>query len=465
MDWLSLNRSSSVSLTRQLFLQLREAILTGRLQSGERISSSRELSSRLSVSRNIVVDAIEQLQAEGYIVGRHGSGAYVEDRLYLARPPVPPMIHPSPPADTEERGKSSAIDFRSGLPCLDAFPHRKWGRILKEICESIPSAQWSYGAAEGIPELRSALVDYLRQSRGVICQPEQIIITAGAVQALSIVARALLTTSTPVLMEDPANNDVAKIFSLAGGAVLLAAVDYHGLLTGRLPQNINPAFIFVTPSHQFPIGGHLPVQRRVELIQYSRLTGGFIIEDDYDSEFRYQGAPISSLQGLAPDRVIYVGSFSKSLFPSLRLGCLIVPDPLVAKCREIKHLTDVQCPTLEQFAMARFIREGHFSRHITRMRKIYKVKRDLLLKELRSHFKQIEIFGESTGMHIVVQFPGKFFNQPLLETCRQEGVIVYPVEDHTLVKGNYPNHVILGYGHLAPAHISAGVGRLAAALR
>lgn len=464
MDWLSLDRSSSVSLTRQLYLQLREAILAGRLQSGERISSSRELSSRLSVSRNVIVDAFEQLQAEGYIVGRHGSGAYVEERLCLAGPDT---LSPNPPptARTDDGENSAAIDFRSGLPYLDAFPHRRWGRILKEVCESIPSEQWSYGTAEGIPELRGALVDYLRQSRGVVCRPEQVIITAGAVQALSIVARALLTTSMPVLMEDPANKDVARIFALAGATVLPIAVDHQGLLTDRLPHDIDPAFTFVTPSHQFPIGGHLPVQRRVELVQYSRLTGSFIIEDDYDSEFRYQGSPISSLQGLAPDRVIYIGSFSKSLFPSLRLGCLIVPDLLVAKCREIKRLTDVQCPTLEQFAMARFIREGHFARHIIRMRKIYKTKRDLLLKELRSHFEQINFFGESTGMHIVAQFPGKVFDQPLLETCRKEGVIVYAVEDHTLVKGSYPNHVILGYGHLEAAQITEGVGRLAAALR
>jgi len=246
---------------------------------------------------------------------------------------------------------------------------------------------------------------------------------------------------------------------------LPAAVDRHGLLTDRLPRDINPAFIFVTPSHQFPIGGHLPVQRRVELVHYSRFTGSFIIEDDYDSEFRYQGPPISSLQGLAPDRVIYVGSFSKSLFPSLRLGCLIVPDLLVDKCREIKHLTDMHCPALEQFAMARFIRHGHFARHITRMRKIYKAKRDLLLQELRSHFKQIEFFGDSTGMHVVIRFPGKSFDHSLLETCRKEGVIVYPVEEHAMIKGHYPDHVILGYGHLDPALISEGVDRLATVLR
>lgn len=416
MDWLRLDRTASVTLTRQLYNQLREAILSGRLQAGERIPSTRELSSRLNVSRNIVVTAFEQLQAEGYIVGRHGSGAYVEERLCLADPDTSQAKLP-PPAHLDHRKELAVVDFRSGLPGLDAFPYRKWGRILKEVCESIPRAEWSYGAAEGIPELRQALVAHLQQSRGVVCRPDHVIITAGAVQALGIAARALLPVPSPVLTEDPVNKDVARIFSLAGGTILPTAVDRHGLLTTRLPRNIQPAFTFVTPSHQFPIGGHLPVQRRVELVQYSRHTGSFIIEDDYDSEFRYRGSPISSLQGLAPDRVIYVGSFSKSLFPSLRLGCLVVPDELIGKCRDIKHLTDMQCPALEQFAMARFIREGHFARHITRMRKIYKTKRDLLLQELKSCFKQIEIFGDSTGLHLVIRFTGKVFDQATLKRC------------------------------------------------
>lgn len=464
MDWLALDRSCAVSLTRQLYRQLREAILSGRLQSGERLSSTRELAGCLNVSRNIVIDAFEQLQAEGYLVGRHGSGVYVEERLFLPGPDVPPS-QPSLLAAAQEGNKSGLVDFRSGLPWLEAFPQRKWGRMLKEVCESIPTDQWSYGAAEGTYELRNALVTYLRRNRGVVCRPEHIIITAGAVQALAVASRALLSTPAPVLIEDPANKDVARIFSLAGGTMLPVGVDRHGLVTAQLPQGVSPAFTFVTPSHQFPVGGHLPVQRRVELVQFSRNTRSFIIEDDYDSEFRYRGSPISSLQGLAPDRVIYVGSFSKSLFPALRLGCLVVPDELIEKCREIKRLTDMQCPALEQFAMARFIAEGHFARHITKMRKIYKAKRDLLLGELHACFGPIECFGDSTGMHVVVRFPGKVFDQSLLAACRKKGVVVYPVEEHALIKGNYSDHVILGYGHLDPALISEGVSRLEAALR
>lgn len=464
MNWLHIDRCSSVSLTRQIYLQLRDAILAGRLTSGQRLSSTRELSTRLNVSRNIVIDAFEQLQAEGYIWGRHGSGAYVEERLCLTKPKALP-IHTSAASTMEEEKDSAVIDFRSGQPCLNTFPYRKWGQILKKACESMPSSHWSYGSAKGIPALRHALVDYLHQSRGVICGPEQIIITAGAVQALFIASRAILKPSAPVLIEDPSSKDITKIFTQNGKTVLPCAVDRYGLLTDSLPQDVNDGLLFVTPSHQFPIGGHLPAKRRVELVQYSRRTNSFIIEDDYDSEFRYQGSPISSLQGLAPDRVIYVGSFSKSLFPSLRLGCLVVPDALIDKCCEIKRLTDVHCPSLEQFAMAHFIREGHFIRHITRMRKIYKAKRDLLLKELASHFEQIEYFGDSTGMHVVIRFPQKVFDQSLLAACRKEGVIVYPVEEHALVKGKYLDYVILGYGHLEPSHISEGIARLAAALR
>ncbi|WP_371363735.1 HTH-type transcriptional regulatory protein GabR [Sporomusa rhizae] len=464
MNWLPLDRSSPSSLSRQIYLQLRKAILAGHLQAGERIPSTRELSGRLNISRNVVADAFDQLQAEGYIVGKHGSGTYVEERLYLSGQKIlSPQLFQS--SAIEEEKNLSCVDFGVGVPCLEAFPKRKWGTILKEVCTTAHENYWRLGPSEGIPELRRALVEYLRQYRNVVCEPEQVIITAGAVQALSIAARALLTSSASVLMEDPGNKVVTRIFSLAGGTVIPCAVDRYGLLTDRLPRNTNPALIFVTPSHQFPIGGHLPVQRRVELVQYSRHTGSFIIEDDYDSEFRYEGYPISSLQGLAPDNVIYIGSFSKSLFPSQRLGYLIVPASLVCKCREIKHLSDRQCPALEQLATARFILEGHFVRHIARMRKMYKAKRDHLLRELQSRFNQIEIFGASTGMHVVARFSDRVFDQALLNVCRKEGVIVYPVEERALLKGNYSDHIILGYGHLDSALISKGVERLATALR
>lgn len=463
MNWLLLDRSSPISLSRQIYFQLREAMLAGHLQAGERIPSTRELSSRLNISRNVVADAFDQLQAEGYLVGKHGSGTYVEERLYLSGQKIwSPKLFQSSVAGEEN---SSVVDFSIGVPYLDAFPKRKWGMILKEVCTTAHENYWKLGPSEGIPELRRALVEYLRQYRNVVCEPEQVIITAGAVQALSIVVHALLTSSASILMEDPGNKVVTKIFSLAGATVIPCAVDRHGLLTDRLPKNVSPTLIFVTPSHQFPIGGHLPVQRRVELVQYSRRTGSFIIEDDYDSEFRYEGCPISSLQGLAPDSVIYIGSFSKSLFPSQRLGYLIVPHSLVRKCREIKQLSDRQCPALEQLATARFIVEGHFVRHIARMRKIYKAKRDHMLRELRSRFNQIEIFGDSTGMHVVARFPGRTFDQELLKVCRKEGVIVYPVEERALQKGNYSDYIILGYSHLDPTLISKGVDRLAKALQ
>lgn len=459
MIWLSIEKDRELPLTRQIVDQISSAILSGRLQPGEQLPSTRELASTLRISRNAIMDAYEQLVAEGYLVSRSGSGTYVEDGVYLESGHQSKL---SSSKDTVNNILTSYIDFRSGLPNLELFPYKKWGYLAQEICGEAESSIWSYGDPQGREELRGTLAGYLHRTRGVNCHPGQILITSGAVQALTLVAKLLLNDQRPFIIEEPSNNDIRSIFCSSGSPLIPIQVDQFGIKTQLLPVENHPAFVFTTPSHQFPLGGNLPVKRRVELIQFARKSSCFIVEDDYDSEYRYEGFPVSSLQGLDPYRVLYIGSFSKILSPALRLGYIVVPENLVQPCREIKRLLDLHSPTLEQLVMAKFIKEGHLGKHIARMKKLYKSRRDHVVKELNTVFSgSIQISGDKTGLHLIVQFPGRIFDDQLLNACLEAGVRVYPVEEHALIKGYHQDKILLGYGHLEVEKIIEGIRKLA----
>ncbi|MBM7867167.1 MocR-like pyridoxine biosynthesis transcription factor PdxR [Heliomicrobium gestii] len=497
MIWLSIERGRDLPLNRQIYQQIRQAVLSGRLQGGERLSSTRELAEQLGVSRNVVAEAYDQLLAEGYLASRPGSGTYVE--LGLSKNPASGVdfstydggvrsgashwvLGDDITADEVAQeaqtpgalldlavsvspARQPVIDFRSGLPCLDQFPQKKWATLLHKVCMEMTPADWSYGDPQGSPELRRLLADHLMRTRGLCCIGDQIVITTGAMQGLNLVAKVLLQAQRPMIMEDPTNEDVRRAFSASGSPLLPVPVDELGLRTDLLPEAACPAFIFTTPSHQFPLGGVLPAQRRIELVQYARQRDCFIVEDDYDSEFRYTGAPIGALQGLDPERVIYIGSFSKILSPALRLGCLILPEKLVAPCRECKRLSDIHCPSLEQRVLAAFIGEGHLGRHVARMKKVYKSRRAQVVQELNRFFSgAIRIGGDAAGLHLVAQFPGHVLDEKALSRCRSAGVRVYPVEDRALLKGHHSDKILLGYGHLAEEQITEGIRRLAFAL-
>lgn len=278
---------------------------------------------------------------------------------------------------------------------------------------------------------------------------------------MTLVSKLLLSSDETVIMEDPITNDIQTIFKALGTLHYPIPVDEFGMKTSLLPLNKNPRFVFVTPSHQFPLGGTLPIQRRIQLIHYSRKTNCYIVEDDYDSEFRYEGPPVSSLQGLDPDRVLYIGSFSKILSPALRMGYLILPSQLIDKCRKLKWFSDLHTPTLEQLILARFIDEGYLERHITKMKKIYKNRRNFLIHCLKTTFSNKgNILGYSTGLHLIVELNESHFSKELLKWIEQFGVKVYPVEDHTIENGKHHNRIILGYGHLKNEEIKEGVNRL-----
>lgn len=465
MFWIPIDRTVDMPLIRQVYEQIRTRILHGELASGECLPPTRELASNLGLSRNVVVEAYEQLLAEGYIEARQGSGTYVAEGAFLDQQEKTDLLSYFDIHHSKEE-KNDVIDFRSGLPALDMFPRNTWGQIAKKVCEEASHSAFGYGDPEGRIELRHILSRYLKRTRGVHCHPDQLVITSGATQALSLIANLLLSPGDEVIIEDPITHEIQTIFSSPGSSLYPIHVDEQGMKTDLLPSAKKPRFIFVTPSHQFPLGGTLPIQRRIQLIQYARTVDCFIVEDDYDSEFRYQGAPISSLQGLDSDRVIYIGTFSKILSPALRLGYLILPPSLIKRCKNLKWFADLHTPSLEQLTMARFIDERHLERHIRKMKKIYKERRDHVKKCLVEEFGDtVKISGDSTGLHLIAEFKHmKFSNQNINEVIKQYKVKIYPVEHHTIKKEIHQNKIILGYGNLTKEEIEKGIHRLKQAL-
>jgi GntR family transcriptional regulator/MocR family aminotransferase len=468
MLWFPVDRALATSLTVQVYEQLRQRILLNELVEGERLPSSRELASSVGVSRNIVLEVYDRLLAEGYLEVRPQSGTYVAAGSTFLAAEAAQLGGDARSASTGAKPTdraTPAIDFRAAHPAADYFPRAAWGRLAKEVCLHTPERTFGYAGPEGSNELRVVLARYLLQARGVRCHPEQIVITSGATQALHLVTE-LLSRDRParIAVEDPVTDEMRTIFTYAGARLIPVPVDDKGILPDMLPTDETPDFVFVIPSHQFPLGGTLPIQRRIQLIEYARRTDCFIVEDDYDSEFTYEGVPVHSLQGLDPDRVIYVGTFSKILSPSLRIGYAVLPARFVDDYRRLKWFADRHTSTLEQLILARFMEEGIFDRHIRRMRKIYRKRRVTLVSNLRKHLPQARILGESAGMHLVVELPDVAFNEAVLARIHEEGVQVYAVEHYAMVRGRHENRIVMGYGGLTVEAIAEGVERLARAI-
>ncbi|WP_203364649.1 PLP-dependent aminotransferase family protein [Bacillus sp. REN10] len=460
MLWIPIDRSLDIPLTRQVYQQIRERILNGQLEINEKLPSTREMSSELKLSRNVILEAYDQLLAEGFLVAKRGSGTYVATGTFLEKYKKT-SFEQSFHGNEDNKKDENIIDFRSGIPALDLFPRKTWAQLSSATWNDTQSSVFGYDFPEGRLELRSAISRYLLKTRGVVCHPNQIVVTSGATQAMTLVSRLLISSNDTVIMEDPITIDIQMIFKSAGACIYPISVDKDGMKTSFLPLDKKPKFIYVPPSHQFPLGGTLPIQRRIQLINYSRKTNCYLVEDDYDSEFRYEGLPISSLQGLEPERVIYIGSFSKILSPALRMGYLILPSQLIEKCRKLKWFSDLHTPSLDQLILTRFIQDGHLERHIAKMKKIYKNRRDYLINYLKSTFSnKVNVFGDSTGLHLVAELKGLYFSKDLLKEIEQFGVKIYPVEDHTIEKDNHSNQIILGYGHLNKTEIEKGIARL-----
>jgi GntR family transcriptional regulator/MocR family aminotransferase len=450
-------------MTQQIYEQIRESILHNELQPGERIPSTRELANNIGVSRNIVLEAYDQLIAEGFIYSQPRLGTFVADgsSLRLGRSWTPAsMIETCPNQDD-----TSYIDFRAANPAIDYFPRKVWGQLAKQVCNQASDIIFSYSHPLGLTELRQTLSKYLHRYRGVKCHPDQILITSGATQAFHLISQCFKEQNAEIIMEDPITYEIRNLFISAGYSIYPIPVDQKGMQTHLLPPTTSCKLIFVMPSHQFPMGGVLPIQRRTQLIQYARDTHSFIIEDDYDSEFTYEGSPVPSLQGLDPERVIYIGTFSKILSPGLRIGYAVLPPILTHHFQRQKWLMDRHTSSLEQRILARFLEEGHMERHIRKMKKIYRKRRQTLISSLKQEFPYISILGQATGIHLVADFANVVFTSLLTKQILQEGVKIYPVEDFALQKGGHLKQIVMGYGSLSPEIIKEGVYRLKRAIQ
>lgn len=477
------------ALNQRLFRGLRQAILAGRPAPGTRLPSTRALALDLGLSRNVVMMAFEQLMAEGYVEGRVGAGTFVSATLpdsslaawnqprtaraaatpsrlsaharrVQALAPLPP---PGAPATTKLR-----YDFRYGIPAVEDFPHAIWFRLLARRARSASIRTLRYGKARGFEPLRRAIADYLTRSRGVVATHEQVIVVNGSQQALDLVARLLVNPGDHVAIEEPCYQGARNVFAAAGARVLPIPVDDDGIDVSRLPRTGSVRLAYVTPSHQFPLGGLLPLSRRLELLRWAEAAGAHVLEDDYDGEFHYEGRPVQAVQGLdRSGRVLYVGTLSKVLFPSLRLGYLVVPPALVPTVAALKFMMDFHTPTFEQEVLADFIAEGHFERHLRRSRKRNAARRIALLDALRDTFgDRIEVSGSNAGVHVVVWFHD--ITSPQLASIVKQAVAaglgIYAVAPFYLRQPRRAG-VLFGYASLRERDIRAGVALLRDVLR
>jgi len=467
-------------LSRQIYSGLRRAILTGTLRSGERLPSTRDLAEQLAVSRTVVLLAYDQLLAEGFVFGRGGSGTYVAEGLHSARPRTPrnpaklrlsrfgAFAEQAAPDFPEKPAKSLPFDFSYRRSPVEGFPLDAWQRILLRRARKASAAKHEYGPPAGSPALREAIAAHLRRARGVVCDTSQVIIVNGSQQALDLAARVLMERGDRVAIEDPQYQGAREVFRAAGARLHPVAVDADGLDPARLPDRARLAF--VTPSHQFPTGTILPLARRFALLEWARRANAAVIEDDYDGELHYDGQPVESMQGLDTEgRVVYVGTFSRTVYPALRIGYLVAPQSLVAPFTAAKWLCDRHTPTLEQETLAEFITSGAYERHLHRARRENAKRRAALLEAIDAYLPDVTVTGDRSGTHVVL-WPqlrsagrrGQSAEEKIIARAAAAGVGVYGISRYA-IHPRAPG-LILGYSRMSEEEIREGIRRLGSVL-
>ncbi|GAB3784447.1 MocR-like pyridoxine biosynthesis transcription factor PdxR [Dyella agri] len=469
---------------QQLADWFRRAIAEGRLQPGQRVPSTRALASELGVSRLPVLGAYEQLHAEGYLESFTGAGTCVAAAIPHEAAAVPPRRPPRTPAASStpvprrtaarvaamagppQTWLESQGAFRVGVPALDQFPHGVWSRLLSRHARHVGIDALVYGNTSGHAPLREAIAEYLATVRAVHADAEQVMITSGAQHGLQISAHALLDPGDRAWVEEPGYSGAQQALAAVDAEPVLVPVDAEGLdVAAGIRLAPTARLAYVTPSHQFPLGATMSAARRIELLQWAARTGSWIVEDDYDSEYRYGSKPIAALQGLDADaRVIYVGTFSKVLFPALRLGYLVVPKDLLPAFRAARDALDTCSPMLPQRALHDFIREGHFARHIRRMRVLYAARRAALQAAIRRHLPDtLQVVGAEAGMQLTALLPPDVDDVALSRRAAQVGVSVRPLSPCYRGEATLSG-VILGYGSVDEHTIEEGVRRLRSCL-
>ncbi|TMQ25093.1 MAG: PLP-dependent aminotransferase family protein [Deltaproteobacteria bacterium] len=473
---IALDRRLAAPLHRQLYEGYREAILDGRLRPGQRLPSTRSLARELQISRMPVVLAFEQLVTEGYVESRVGAGSFVSPELRAPAPPAGRTPRPHPgrrriPREalpvTAEPWLDLRGPFRAVHPAIDEFPVELWARLLARRTRLMSRQQMMYGDAMGFAPLREALAGYLRTVRSVQCTAQQIMIVSGSQQALAIAARALLAPGDAAWIEDPGFPGARDALTLAGARPVPVPVDEDGLdVAAGIRRAPSVAAAYVTPSHEYPLGVIMSAPRRLQLLDWARRSGAWLLEDDYDSEYRYDNQPIASLQGLDTDhRVIYIGTFSKVLFPALRVGYLVIPPDLVARFRRIRAVMDNSPAPLYQAVLHDFLREGHFARHLRRMRGIYAERRRALVAAIERELgDSVRLVGDRAGMHVVVLLPRGARDRDIAVRAAGHGISVLPLSSCYAGRRQRPG-LVLGYGTTRVPEITTAVRRLAAILR
>jgi GntR family transcriptional regulator / MocR family aminotransferase len=484
-----LRRGGVRPLHAQLITQLRRLILEGALPPGTRLPASRQAAAELEVSRNVVVLAYEQLQLEGYLTARVGSGTRVPESLpgHLLQPsrgrngdaPAPASSAKDPPRLSRQgerlaaplgppplnRGKPGA--FRPCVTAPEHFPVRRWSRLAGRVWRDMGADMIPYGDPQGFAPLREAIAEHLRRHRAVRCDPQQVLVTAGSQQALDLVARMLVDPEEAVLVEDPGYKGAKRAFTAVGARLVPVAVDGEGFDLSRAPIGaLPPARIaYVTPSHQFPLGVTMTLSRRLALLEWARETGAWIVEDDYDGEFRYASRPLPSLQGLDDEgRVIYVGTFSKVLAPGLRLGFVVLPETLVDAFARARPVLDGHPPIPLQATMAAFIAEGHLERHIARLRSIYGERREALRAAIESSLEGVAcVEAGPAGLHLPVLLPDHVDDREVQALAAQGGVEAPALSPHYMGRAGRSG-LVLGFGPVPPEAVGPGVGVLTSAV-
>lgn len=455
-----IDRTSQEPIRRQIYSQLKAQILCGALQQGEALASTRHLAGELGVSRSTVVEAYDMLLAEGFLESRQGSQTVVAAGIAIASPKK------SVPISRQTERPLIRTDFSTGKPDLSSFPRTQWLRLLCRSAQQVQPASYGYTGPQGYKPLREEIAAWLSRSRGIHVMPEDVFITAGATHALRILADLLCADGGRVIMEDPCHKGLLDTLIASRCGVVPVPADDHGMQTDLLDGIENAQLIYVTPSHQFPLGGILPAARRAALIRYAREQRIYIAEDDYDSEFRFTGAPITPLYAMDPQRVIYIGTFSKSVFPALRVGFVLLPRELQPSWRNLRTHNDIQNPIFDQAALAAFFQTRAFDRHVRAMKKRYAARRGTLVHSLKEVFTDAcSICGDAAGLHLAVRFQGMRFSEGFHTFCLERGINVTEMESHCITKGKHMNELLLGYGHLLPEEIQNGVKLLAEAVR
>ena len=445
----SVDRNGPATLGAQIEDQLRRAVRAGALHTGARVPSTRDLARQLGISRRVVVDAYAQLAAEGYLTLRQGA------RPQVAAAPAGDQAEPAaPPAPRPPR-----YDFRPSHPDVSSFPRGGWLRALRGALATMTDAELGYGDPRGVEALRAGLSDYLGRVRGVVSAPERVVVTCGYSQAHDLICRSLAAAGARrIACEDPSDHERRLAAQRAGLDVVAIPVDAEGIRVDELARSGADAVI-VTPAHQFPTGVVLSAGRRTALLAWLREADALAIEDDYDAEYRYDRAAVGALQGLAPERVIYAGSVSKTLAPALRLGWLVLPPAMLEPVTYEKHLADMGSSRVDQHAFAGFLARGELDRHLRRMRARYRRRRDALVEALAAELPEATVEGVAAGLHATVRLPETDDEERILAEAGARRIALGTVAEYRVAPGYRPL-LLLGYATQPEPAIRAGVRAL-----